>query len=117
MFLLERDQMSQTLGIKIVQVSPGHAQLSMLVRADMVLSLIHISGRRFALTRAARLAKPSFTISISHGVTTVSKASGTKGTRSASAATMWNPARTGCGAVRLRKIAWSASRRGAMGNS
>jgi acyl-CoA thioesterase len=35
-FLFERDQMSQTLGIKIVQIGPGHAQLSMLVRADMV---------------------------------------------------------------------------------
>ena len=35
-FLLERDQMSRTLGMKIVQVGPGHATLSMLVRADMV---------------------------------------------------------------------------------
>jgi acyl-CoA thioesterase len=35
-FLLERDQMSRTLGMKIVQVEPGHVTLSMLVRADMV---------------------------------------------------------------------------------
>jgi acyl-CoA thioesterase len=35
-FLFERDQMSRTLGINIVQIGPGHAQLSMLVRADMV---------------------------------------------------------------------------------
>lgn len=34
--LLERDQMSRILGIKIVQVGPGHATLSMPVRADLV---------------------------------------------------------------------------------
>ena len=34
--LLERDQMSRTLGIKLIYVDPGRAALSMLVRADMV---------------------------------------------------------------------------------
>jgi acyl-CoA thioesterase len=35
-FLLERDQMSRSLGIKVVQIGPGRAGLSMLVRADML---------------------------------------------------------------------------------
>jgi phenylacetic acid degradation protein PaaD len=35
-FLLDRDQMARTLGIKIAQMGPGSAQLSMQVRADMV---------------------------------------------------------------------------------
>jgi acyl-CoA thioesterase len=35
-FLIGRDQMSRTLGIKIMQMRPGYAQVSMLVRADMV---------------------------------------------------------------------------------
>jgi acyl-CoA thioesterase len=34
--LLERDEMSRSLGIRIVQIAPGHARVSMLVRADMV---------------------------------------------------------------------------------
>jgi acyl-CoA thioesterase len=34
--LLERDQMSRTLGMKIIQVGRGHVTLSMRVRADMV---------------------------------------------------------------------------------
>jgi acyl-CoA thioesterase len=35
-FLLERDQMSRTLGMRILHIGPGRAQLAMLVRADMV---------------------------------------------------------------------------------
>jgi acyl-CoA thioesterase len=35
-FLLSRDLMSRALGMKIVQVGPGRASLTMLVRADMV---------------------------------------------------------------------------------
>jgi acyl-CoA thioesterase len=35
-FLLERDEMSRSLGMRIVQIGPGTAQVSMLVRADMV---------------------------------------------------------------------------------
>jgi acyl-CoA thioesterase len=35
-FLFERDEMSRSLGIRIVQIGPGRARLSMLVRADMV---------------------------------------------------------------------------------
>jgi acyl-CoA thioesterase len=34
--LLERDAMSRALGMKLVQIGPGCARLSMLVRADMV---------------------------------------------------------------------------------
>jgi acyl-CoA thioesterase len=35
-FLWERDEMSRSLGIRVVQIGPGSARLSMLVRADMV---------------------------------------------------------------------------------
>jgi acyl-CoA thioesterase len=35
-FLLARDQVSRSLGMKIVQIAPGSARVSMLVRADMV---------------------------------------------------------------------------------
>ena len=35
-FLLERDKMSRSLGIKIVQIAPGRATRSMLVRDEMV---------------------------------------------------------------------------------
>jgi acyl-CoA thioesterase len=35
-FLSERDAMSRALGMKIVQICPGRARLSMAVRADMV---------------------------------------------------------------------------------
>ena len=34
--LFERDETSRGLGISIVQIAPGHARVSMLVRADMV---------------------------------------------------------------------------------
>jgi acyl-CoA thioesterase len=34
--LLERDEMSRGLGIRIVEIAPGRARVSMLVRADMV---------------------------------------------------------------------------------
>jgi acyl-CoA thioesterase len=35
-FLLERDAMSRALGMKLVQVGPGRARVSMVVRGDMV---------------------------------------------------------------------------------
>lgn len=35
-FLLERDQMSRSLDMKIVHIGPGRASLSMLVRVDMM---------------------------------------------------------------------------------
>jgi acyl-CoA thioesterase len=35
-FLLKRDAMSRVLGMKIVQIGPGRARVSMMVRADMV---------------------------------------------------------------------------------
>jgi phenylacetic acid degradation protein PaaD len=35
-FLLERDAMSRALGMKLVQIGPGSARVSMVVRADMV---------------------------------------------------------------------------------
>lgn len=34
--LFERDAMSRALGMKVVQIGPGRARLSMVVRADMV---------------------------------------------------------------------------------
>ena len=35
-FLFARDQVSRSLGMKIVQIAPGRASVAMLVRADMV---------------------------------------------------------------------------------
>jgi acyl-CoA thioesterase len=35
-FLLQRDQLSRTLGMRILNIAPGRAELAMLVRADMV---------------------------------------------------------------------------------
>jgi acyl-CoA thioesterase len=35
-FLLERDAMSRALGMRLLQIGPGRARLSLLVRADML---------------------------------------------------------------------------------
>lgn len=52
--LFERDQASQMLGMRIVEMRPGYAHLRMLVRADMVngLRICH-GGLVFALADSA----------------------------------------------------------------